>query len=492
MFIKILTLLLCLGSVLHGTHLSQFPAPFVDLDARSPIQFELILPNEPSTSEIEAAMRLSAYFSKMMTFEAFDIPVKKGKVTSDKHQIVIFDKGTTIGRGTGYLSLQLSDEGFLRLLIEGNNAEGLDKAISLLENGQILKHLHLDTLAVHQYPPKSPHGDDVLSFAQLGKSPLIFSGLDKHKVHLTVYPPLREKLNPESYISLNYRHSILLDPQRSDLEVFINGIFAAATKLTEETAEKGTLKFKIPESELHKKEWNIDIVLQQKLQNGVEEDPLHAWTVIENHSSIHFLENDSLIKPNIDNFPGILNAGQALTDQMILTLPDDVSEATLTAALQIAALGAKNNLYPIRWKIIKGQDLSVNDQNAPFLIFLGTDKDVMEWKVLGMQLPSVKDWQAALVPLISPWRKDQVIYAIVTREETDCPLFLKKLFTSHTPLNIQNQMAVMDKDFKVETKYIKSAAVLDEKTSLENSTFYIIGLAALGLIALAYYLYQKK
>lgn len=489
---KFLVLLIGLFSALQGVHLSEFPAPFIELESKKPINFELVLPTNPSTSEVEAAMRLSAFISKMMPFEAFDVPVKTGTVPADKHQIVILDKGTQMGAGTGFLSLQINDQGLWRLLIEGNNAEGLDKALSVLENEEILRHLQIDTLAIHQFPPKEADDDYKLFFNQLGKDPHVFKGSNSSK-EIHVFPPLREKLNQESYITLNFKHSRLLDAHKSLLKVYINEVLASQAQLSESNAEKGILTFKIPASEFYKKEWLIKFVVNQELEEGVD-SASQAWTLIENSSFIHFLENDvASIAPTLDNFPGILTAGQASTDQIILTLPDDLTEPTLTAALQIAALGAKNNLYPIKWKVVKGQDLSKADQSAPFMILLGTDRDVMEWKILGLKFPSIKNWQAALIPLNSPWKKGHIIYAIVMREEIDCPIFLKKLFTSNSLLTTRDEMAVMDKDFKVETKPIKLNSKNSKKNKQSNqSLFYLIGVGIILALGLIYYLRRQK
>ncbi|OPZ84056.1 MAG: cellulose synthase regulator protein [bacterium ADurb.Bin429] len=145
--------------------------------------------------------------------------------------------------GAGWLSSRGSD-GAIRLVISGQDDEGVHKAARLVANPEAVEQLHLQEVAVPAGQeiasrPVVTHKANYFTFATLGAPKISLNGAFHQSTSLTLPRPVRELIGRESFLKIYFRHSATLNPRRSLLTVTVNGRKVGSAPLNAANAQGG-------------------------------------------------------------------------------------------------------------------------------------------------------------------------------------------------------------------------------------------------------------
>jgi cellulose synthase operon protein B len=261
------------------TDLSHFPQPFSQ-DPAWPDSALLVLPDQPTNSEIQSALTLGASLSNLTSNSFILNLTTEGKLTQDERaanhlilvgkaaslkileQVVLPTQITSTGvdiagssPDDGVIQMVLSpwNDAKVILLVSGATDAGVVKASQAVSTGFIRPadkpNLAIISNVVAQPIPQAVPVDQTL--AELGYG--IKSTTDRLNRPGTAssvfffYTPPGTVAGPDAYFELQFSHSALLNFSRSGLMVLLNDQPIGSFRFSEASAEKkNQMKFLIP------------------------------------------------------------------------------------------------------------------------------------------------------------------------------------------------------------------------------------------------------
>ena len=149
------------NSVIHleGTaqkaRLHDYPYPFINHLALSPVNAEIVLPSSPDRETVEAMLKIASDWGyRLRGGNLQNLRVITGEADNGPNQVLVSVLKEKGGKEEGYLNLT-SDAGLYRLHVSGSDAEGLKKAASFLAS-DFIKQAESDEMRIKEYMEKSP------------------------------------------------------------------------------------------------------------------------------------------------------------------------------------------------------------------------------------------------------------------------------------------------------------------------------------------------
>lgn len=386
------------NSVIHleGTaqkaRLHDYPYPFINHLALSPVNAEIVLPSSPDRETVEAMLKIASDWGyRLRGGNLQNLRVITGEADNGPNQVLVSVLKEKGGKEEGYLNLT-SDAGLYRLHVSGSDAEGLKKAASFLAS-DFIKQAESDEMRIKEYMEKKAPQKDMretrsITLKDLGYGEINLTGAFHQRTMVTVKRPPGWTVGPGSYVELYFRHSTLLNPERSAATVYINGRPLKSIALNAGNAEKGVLKVPIPEDELDKSVWNIEFAFYHDIgmadcSKRYEEI---AWSVIEANTRVYLTSGKKQAVLKWSDFP---NFNLRADNLCAIWLPARPSDAELTLAFLVAARLGQVYGHNLEWKVYLGEK-GVYDKEKNLLV-ITRHEDINSWKQSINSLAFYKD-----------------------------------------------------------------------------------------------------
>ena len=451
--------------------LTNLPRPIFQRDSIFPVDTALVIPDAPTSQEMQAAMTVAASFGRMTSGELVMSMVKMGELNQDlrtNSQLIFVGKAASLSllqgaalpapienkafapsgfqKDDGILQLAVSpwNNGRAVLVVSGNTDVGVIKAAQALSNENIQtvgdKTLSLiaDVLPTPASSETSTLPQQTRTLADLGYGIISMSGIGRSDAFVRFTVPRGFVAGTDAYLDLTFNHSGLLDFTRSGLTVFMNGNLIGSVLLSQQTATTVTQRIKIPASTV--------LTGENELKFEVDLAPVSQCSFLD-FANLWF----SILPETVLNMPlQAAPAGtQSLSDlslypkpftsdptlsNLAFVLPKNDSTSWNTAAHVAFHIGRQSSGAILNPAVAFDGEIPDVIRNNRNLIVVGLPSKLQIMKDLNSSLPApfedgtnvaiVKGQQIAyrfpadadlgyLELLASPWNTDRVILTVV-------------------------------------------------------------------------------
>lgn len=318
--------------------LNQFPAPFFEPENYQTDNTLIVLPDAPSSLEIQAAVDLISSFTHNVPFKDFyPLIVTMSDVTRDiamKHHILYlgnedrftqellntFGSTQKLEKGNVFASVFLNKEAFGRMLITAGNGEDLCFAVQALLTPETRKQMLASASVIPTSLPL-PKTIDVprdvadVSLVDIGRSDVVFRGILQHQETVNYQIPPNWKIKGNPILVLMFRHAPNLEGKKSALEVDVNNVPMKGVALTPENANDGRLSVPIPAERLNNGfiSFQLKSYLDIDIPDCTKRFMESAWLTIDRNSYLHIPHDIVPLTARLSNMPYLLDGKRELT-----------------------------------------------------------------------------------------------------------------------------------------------------------------------------------
>jgi hypothetical protein len=373
--------------------LKEYPYPYLKETNNNPLNNMIVIPDNFSSNEVNAAMVLAANFGQRYPYSKLDINISRFSeaVNKDKSNIIyIGNKDNTPKEILDLLSqeeINLSlnnalikelgspyNSNYKMLIILSNDKKSSQQAVKALSNDNNIAQMDKS----YQFIPnilkmdeESPKESEYIYLKDMGYSNVKLEGIFYQKATFGVNIPKSWIVKEGSLLHIDMRYSEVLNFERSVLTVYLNDVPIGSKKLDYETANNDGFDIEIPKEVKENDYYNIKIVFYLELdsQDCNYRRDSNSWAYISNESYLylpHEKRNDSFF----ENYESPFITDKRFNDLMIV-VPRSPSSYEMSIVGSIAsALGRNvNSLDDIEALIFDGDTNQFKDKN---LIIIGT------------------------------------------------------------------------------------------------------------------------
>ncbi|MCX7795400.1 MAG: cellulose biosynthesis cyclic di-GMP-binding regulatory protein BcsB [bacterium] len=452
--------------------ISDYPYPFLEYLDREPVTFTFYLPKNFSQEELEAMLEVANglgirekyknLYLKVSTEDPYRYRKEKQILIGELSKWNILSKDETfrnLEENNGLIYL-LSLEDRLQLYISGKK-DGLSKAVSYINDPLQTSITEKNPVVVTSIPAKEEseaRKEGLIRLKDLGYESVVLSGVfHQNTSFLLRLPSGFEGIGNGSFIELQFSHSKILEPSKSSITIYINGIPVKSERLDAGNAERGTLRVPFPKEELDKREWFIEIKTYHNLLEvdcNKRYDEI-AWTKIEGDSFIY------LVKEWRGFYPDLRDIWSIKGDRdIVLWLSENPSDEELSLSATLSASLGQTLGKIFKWRIFLGDKIDEDFLKDKNVIFMGDMRDKrlkrisdILWvtpqevgfsikKDLGFSLDGFTT-KALLQANSSPWNKDKAMYSIIYKDQDTLGRLKRVLGNSDTRDKIYGQLSVI-------------------------------------------------
>lgn len=297
--------------------LRLLPSPF-SLDSFEQNTAIIVVPDQPTAAEMQAALSISAGFGRM-TYNSLDIsliPVSQATkdVLSSTNLIFVgkanglswlqqVSLSAPISNGqftakdspstSGITQLAISpwNKAKVVLVVGGNDDNAVIKAARAVSTGklQVGSNPSLSLVSDVQLATPVFNPTDVnRTFEDLGYDSEVTSEVGLNVLDYVFTIPPNYSLGPDAYLDLNFSHTALLEYQRSTIVVNLNGQPIGSVRLSDETISQGNAKIFLPASAARPGTNNLRLEINLEPRNVCVNPLLNGlWMRIDSSSSLH-------------------------------------------------------------------------------------------------------------------------------------------------------------------------------------------------------------
>jgi len=455
--------------------LDQLPRPIFQRDSVYPLNAIMVVPDQPSAQEMQAALIVAASFGRSTEGR---LPFSLLSVSQITQEILTTSNLIFLGKASALSLLQdvdlpapllnnafnprgiKADDGVMQiavspwnigraiLVISGNTDTAVVKAAKALSYGVIQTGSNQNLAIVADVAPPST-GDQssdpstlaqatTRTFKDLGYDVATIAGAGRGAVSLDFYIAPGLVIGDDSYLDLRFNNSALLDFNRSGLAVFLNGRLIGSSRFSDETATTVTTRinifpsFVLPGSNQLRIEADLAALTQCSSANAT-----NLWVSILPESLLHLplhqapIDSNTLQNLRVYPYP-FVNMPTLSNTAFILPGNDP---ALWAVASQIAyGLGSRVNGAVLDLAVAYDGAVPDEIQNNRDLIVLGLPANLKFISNLkdslpapfeaGQNIPVIKNQQVIyrfspgtsigyLELLAAPWNPSRTILAVV-------------------------------------------------------------------------------
>ena len=349
----------------YNNDLKYFPEPFTEMGAFSKKGLTFVLPKIDSVSEIELYANTAKQFGTIDSDNILDVyclgtGIPENKQARESNLVVLGEAGSLPFNILDKVPLEKDRVAYSLtpspwssdatvLSIYAPEARNLRPAVEILASPDLKKELKGKVKVIDPYYEEYKIKKDRKYFYKkrsletLGYPDQVIRGsfYNEKLIYFTIPPAWR--LSKNASINFILSTSPLLDPDMSEMSVFVNGQYAGSTKLYGERKRPVTFSVNIPQAALDKR--SFDVLARFYLdinQEGCERRyPEKAWVIIHKTSFVD-LPHSERKSFYLQDFPGQYLLQNEI-ELPLCVIPDQPTYDDLTALLRFSyALG----LYP--------------------------------------------------------------------------------------------------------------------------------------------------
>ena len=426
-------------------NLSHLPSPFYLENSFIPDSTLVVISDNPSALEIQAALNVIAGFGSMIgasySMDLITVSQLNGIDPTLYHMIFIgtpdqlgvlsevnFQMPIANGKfanmppeseedGIVQLALSPWNPNKVIMMVSGNSGEAIVKAGQAVSSGRIFIYEN-PTLAfvsnVQVLSETLPIVED-LTFENLGYVSETLSGIGVNSQEFIFYVSKEQVLTKDGSIDLVYYHSGLLDYGVSSFSVDLNGQVIASIPFSKESEQVTTLHIKVPAGTLRFGENRLDVSASMLIVPSCDisgfSDP---WLTVSNQSSVHLpvVTGTSLAVPLLKDlkfFPELFVTHSDLGDIAFIFPKSDSASWKIGGKLAYN-LGRQFNPLIANLQAAYADDVPQNIHDTKSMIILGLASEVPFLNEFNDMLPAPFDMSNNT----ASERQMQVVYRIPT------------------------------------------------------------------------------
>lgn len=266
--------------------LARYPEPFYQANAAQPPPVLFVLPDQPSSSELTALVRVAAQLGQLAGGRGIRLQVaQEGQLPSaselSRAHLVFVGRlsnlptlsrlsvpiglqrdaagqyldanGQVIGSGVGLLFEAASpwNPGRMALAVTGQDDPALERAALAVASRAGIRALRGSFALIPEATPArdAPTGNQLLQLADLGRADETVTGIGDHALTFSV-DGLGQAGRASVPFNLVVSHSPLLDRARSSVRVTLNGVPLGASSFQALAPSRGALRLTLPAASL--------------------------------------------------------------------------------------------------------------------------------------------------------------------------------------------------------------------------------------------------
>ncbi len=508
---------------------------------------DFIVPKTIDNNSIAALLKVCSSIGKMSRDKDnidYDV-LKEGDKETEKNKVfvglysaftninnLLTLKNDKLSKDEGYLSVSQKNGNIYNTLLTGESKAGLNKAVDFMSDDNLLKQAASDSIEINSNSKnntsvKQINTNGVYKFSDFGYSDVNLQGAFHQKLDMSFIQPKGIQSQKGSYIELKFKHSKVLDSDRSIITVYIDGMAVNSSKLTVANAEDGTLKITIPENALNLPEIKVSIECYNYLGKiDCSKDYYDsAWTVINSDSKLCLLSKETSIQPNLQKFPFFYTNYSNNDNQVVIGMWNTSNLFNLKIASILSTRIGQNTGEVFNWDVLEKNGELTDKQKTMNMLFLGTYDDAKIPENIKKQLaivplnngsldikkgidliPEVLKNKVLFQVIRSPWDTSKRVYVILCDNNIISLQLLESALNDRNILSkLDGQVTIMDTNKKIqtinvkETESVKITKTLWEqikyaefKTHLSWWILLIISIAIMAGVVIVIYLHKSK
>lgn len=455
--------------------LSAYPFPYLDNLEVNPVRSSIVLSNQPTDKHIAEMLALASDWGRKVSDKPLPIRVSTSQPGGPAVLMGVNtgeSPGGAGGDNYGFLRnfSRTNMPGSSQLSITGTGESGLDRAREALSHPEMVEQISGTSATIPTDPAVDPARETTrvgtFTLTDLGIPVVHLSGAFHQRQTIVIQRPIRADLGKESEIVFKFRHSASLNPLRSILSVFLNGVPIASARLDPGNANDGQITAKIPVEELAKSRWVFELAAYHDLA-AVDCSKTYddvAWTVVQGASEIKLTPGSLSGRPYLDGFPYLIGKSGLPPEKVVMSLSQNPSDTELSIAGTIAARAAQANRTPLKWEARTASDAKNNgsaiavgyfNEASRFATFgddlLVTPTASGGWKINPKIniVPSALENAAILQAVKMPGNDDGVLYVLLGADDNALRMFGQVLNNPEKVSQMQGEVVVVTAEGRV-------------------------------------------
>jgi Bacterial cellulose synthase subunit len=388
--------------------LARYPAPFSTQNDPQPATVRVVVPPNPSSSELTAAVRVVTQLGQSagtrglplqlstddgqidasaehLIFVGRDenlpslaqVPNPPGGVRRTEDGSYVDDAGQPVPSGTGVVFEVRSPWNPARaaLVVSGADDQAVERAASVVSGREGIRALHGQSALVSEIQPPavSSSGPTPTLLSDLGRSDDTIAGVGEHAISFSIEAASLAG-SSSLPLDLDTSHSPLLDSARSSFRVVLNGAPVATTSFRDLPASRGHTRVDLPAAALKPGSNTLSIEFDLSLprlddQQCARIPTEQAWAVLHADSALVPTDtpgNAGDVTLASYPFP-FVRAGRI--DTSLFVLPNDLGDGTALLRL-VADLGRATRASVLAPRAVRASEFDAT---------MAADSDVIVW-----------------------------------------------------------------------------------------------------------------
>lgn len=255
--------------------LTRLPYPIFQDTSLVPNLATLVVPDQPTASDLQAAFTVAAGFGRLTNGKLSSPVLPAAQVTDEirktNHLVFVgkasafpglLDQVTGLPAATGaapddgiiQMAVSPWDSAHMVLVVGGSSDAGLIKAAQALSSGSLRAGgtPGLALVSDVKTAVETPNVPNDRTFADLGYvAPVVMSGIGLRSEDFIFFLPPGKTSGNDAYFDLVFNHSSTLDYGRSGINVLLNGLSVGSVRLSDATTKTTTSRISLPAYALH-------------------------------------------------------------------------------------------------------------------------------------------------------------------------------------------------------------------------------------------------
>lgn len=404
-------------------NLNNLPVPFFQRSSFVPNQVALVVPDNASESELQAALTVAAGFGRMTTDNLQLAAMPLGQVTDairKSSQLIYVGKAasfpalssetlpapsdgkqfkaTGAGADDGILQIVASktNPDKVIMVVGGNSDAGVIKAAKAVSTGAIRANQNAQMAIISDVVPGNVVSTNLpvdRTFASLGYENITLQGLGFVNTQISFTLPGGFSVGPDAYLDFAFAHSGLLDLERTSISAILNDVLVNSIAYSDETSKGDTTpyRFNLPAYAFVPGVNTLILEANHVNKHCAYYTTGEMWTTIYNKSLLHIPPASPTEKravlPNFANYPRPLSDDPDLTSVAFLVGKND--PGALFTAVKIAEdLGRQTTSGIVNLSAYFSDKVPDDVKKGKSLILVGKANDLPILSELSASLPA--------------------------------------------------------------------------------------------------------
>jgi hypothetical protein len=405
-----------------STNLVNFPRPIFQ-NSFMPDSALLIVPDQPSPAELQAAMTTAAGMGKLSSNKLIlDITTISNFTNEDakNNHLIFVGKGASLpamegldlplpvragqfqlseaGKDNGLVEMILSpwSNSHVILVISANTDQGIVKAAQAISTGVIRSNLTDNFAVIEQVSLDSVSSPQAVdrTLTELGYTNRTFNDRGFNAGYYEFNIPVGMGVSPDSYFELVYGHSALIDYDSSQIVILLNNQPIGSVRMSDATASQPTNKEKIMIPPSIVNSGNNYLVIQVylvPLDECAPPDIQGLWVNIWPESTLHIPQIVAPANPfsiqKLADFPVPFTYDPVLGKTAFVLERNDLESWRI--AIQIAAfLGWQSSGQVVALSTFYGDELPATERSNYNLLVVGKPSQIPFMNEVNDYLPA--------------------------------------------------------------------------------------------------------